>query len=261
MISEILYIFFLILFVVFSGCLILVGGFFIARGRKISKNNLYIAGIGFLILPIGFIGNLVFNLGFLFQEIFVFFCFILTVIFTNLTFHRNRKLAPNLVLILVLVLGLIQLIFHAITSFSSLNPYYEKVSLDVPYTLLVFNWLSWSSYSAYKLLKNQDIEPWIKLRYKIVAIFSFIISFHSIPEFFQPTGFGWGDPGNNISLMVFGATAILVVIFSIGFTFAWIMPNWMKKHANKDYKPLEEKELSEDELMNLIKKQLKEHDE
>lgn len=233
-----------------------VGFFFLLRGIQKKMKNLIVIAIGFIALPTGFIGTFLFNLEYLFQEIFVFIGFTLTVIFTNMTFHRNRRLYPNLILVFAIILGLIQLLFHSIETFTTLNFYYERVALDVPYTLLIFNWLSWSSYSAYKSLKKQDIAPWIKIRYKRVGIFSFILSFHNIPEFFQPVGTVWGDYTNIISLIVFGMTAILAAIFSLGFAFAWIMPNWLKKRYNKGYHPPKDIELSEEDLINLIKKQL-----
>ncbi|MFX0058075.1 MAG: hypothetical protein ACFE85_16325 [Candidatus Hodarchaeota archaeon] len=241
---------------VFIGTTLIVGFFFLIRGIQKKMNNLVVIAIGFVALPIGFIGNFLLNFGFLFQEFLVFFGFTLTVIFTNMTFHKNRKSYPNLILAFAVILGIIQIIFHAIATFTPFNFYYERVLLDVPYTLLIFNWLSGSSYSAYKLLKNQDIEPWIKVRYKKVAIFSFILSFHNIPEFFQPVGTLWGDYDNAISLIVFGITAILAVAFSLGFACAWIMPNWLKRQFNKDYHPPKDIELSEEDLINLIKKQL-----
>ena len=49
---------------------------------------------------------------------------------------------------------------------------------------------------------------------------------------------------------------MIAVIFSLGFAFAWIMPNWLKKRFNKGYHPPKDIELSEEDLINLIKKQL-----
>jgi hypothetical protein len=218
--------------------------------------NLLIIAIGFIGLSVGFIGNISLNLGGFFLEIFVFIAFNLTIIFTNMTFHRNRKYLANFILSFGIILGLIQLILHGFADFLAVSFYYQRVSLDIPYTLLVFNWLSFSSYYAYRLLKNRDIEPWIKVRYKKVAIFSFILSFHNIPEFFQPSGTTWGDYNNLISLLVFGITAILGVVFSLGFACAWIMPNWLKKVFNRNYQSPKDIELTEDDLINLIKKQL-----
>jgi hypothetical protein len=213
------------------------------------------------VIPIGFFCNYILKIEprYFIQEIFITIGFILGVIFTNLTFHKNRKSPAKLILIAVIVLAIIQLIFYGIDSIER-NPfnYYLKVSLDLPYTFLVFNWLAWSSYSAYKIVKSQDIEPWIKFRYRLISILSFIMSFHGIPEFFQPFDIRWGTPSNLISVAVFGTTAVLSVIFSVGFFFAWIMPNWLKKYLNRNYQPIKDKELTEEELMNLIRKQLTE---
>jgi len=258
MINEILFNIFATIFVVFIMIILIVGFFLIVRGTQTKMINIFITGTGFIGLAIGFIGNFVFHLGGLFQEIFVFIAFNFTVIFTNLTFYRRKKIYPSLVLAVTFTLGIIQLFLHTLNLFLGTNVYYLRVSLDLPYTLLTFNWLAWASYQSYKRLKVYNIAPWLKLRYKLVAFFSLIISFHSIPEFFQPKGVYWGDPENIISLMVFGITAILAASFSIGFFIAWIMPNWLKKKINKNYKPLEDKEYSEKELMQLIKKEMDE---
>lgn len=255
---ELFYTSFLILFGIFIITLAVMGIFLLFKGVKNRMINIILGGIAFASLPIGFLGNFVFQLGPLFQEFFIVSSFILTVIFTNLTFYKNRGFLPKLVLGTVTTLGIIQLGFFFIAVYAdwTANLYYLRVSLDIPYTFLVFNWLSYSAYSAFKLVKSQTIDPWIKVRYKMLTIFSFIFSFHSIPEFFQPSGIVWGDPNHIGSLVVFGTTAILVVIFSIGFSIAWIMPVWLKKRINRNYQPIEDKDYQEKELLDLIKKEL-----
>ncbi|MBY9003266.1 MAG: hypothetical protein KGD73_04790 [Candidatus Lokiarchaeota archaeon] len=255
---SILYLVFLSFLIIFVGVLIVEGIFFVIKGINNKLINLIIIGIGFISLSLGFIGNFVFNLNGSFQEIFVFISFTSTTVFTNLTFYKNRKKIGLYILFSVICLGLIQLIIIFASLGGVSNIYYLRVSLDVPYTMIVFNWMAWASYSSYKKLKNEDIQPWIKIRYKLIAIFSFIISFNNIPEFFQPKGITWGDPSNPISLAVFGAMAILAVIFSIGFGLAWLMPKWFKNRLNKGYKTIVEKDLTEQELITLIEKQLKE---
>ena len=235
-----------------------MGIFLLVKGVKNKMINIVLVGIAFISLPIGFVGNFVFQLGSIFQESFIVACFILTVIFTNMTFYKNKGQFSKIVLCIVIILAAIQLWFFFISVFGdwTLYLYYIRVSLDFPYTFIVFNWLSYSAYSAYKLIKSQRIDPWIKVRYKMLTIFSFIFSFHSIPEFFQPPGTAWGDPNNIVSLAVFGGTAILVVVFSIGFSIAWIMPKWLKKRINRDYQGIEDREFQEKELLDKIKKEL-----
>lgn len=243
--------------IIFIGVLIVVGIFFLIKGINHKLVNLIIVGLGFISLCLGFIGNFVFGLSEGFQEIFVFICFTCTTVFTYLTFYRNRIIVGRLILISVICLGITQLILINATLQGIQGLYYIRVSLDVPYTMIVFDWMAWASYSSYKKLRNEDIQPWIKIRYKLIAIFSFVISFNNIPEFFQPKGTTWGDGSNPISLAVFGVTAILAVTFSIGFGLAWLMPKWFKHRLNKGYETIIEKELTEQELIELIKSQLK----
>lgn len=225
--------------------------------------NLLVLAISFLSVAIGFIGNFVFKLTGVFQEYFIFIGFVSFVYFTNMTFHRNKMKVGNLVLILVIILGIIQLVLFNLYSSIEIKRgfhYYLRVSLDFPYTFIVFNWLTISCYSAYNRLKKIDIEPWIKVRYKLIAISSFILSFHNIPEFFQPKNIRWGNPSDPISLIIFGITTILMMVYAIMFSISWFMPKWLKKYFNKDYKSPIEKEYSEEELMNLIKEQINKND-
>ncbi len=235
--------------------MVIVGFFLIYKGIQNRMKNLRLVGYGYITLVIGIIGNLVFNLGPLFQEFFVFAAFLLTVIFTNRTFYKSKKKIANYILIVVIILGIIQFFYYLIEVPTAVL-IYIWIALDTPYTLVVFNWLAWSSYSAYKALKKHDIQPWIKVRYKMIAIFSFILSFHNIPEFFQPLNVGWGDPSNIASLAVFGATAILAAIFSIGFAFAWIMPKKIKDYYNRHYKSLEDLEINEKDLLDQLRDEL-----
>lgn len=241
---------------IFIGVLIIVGIFFLIKGIQHKLINLLVAGVGFISLCLGFIGDFLFNFHEGYLEVFVFISFISTTSFTYLTFYRNQKKIGIIMLSSVICLGIIQLVLIFLSLGGVPDLYYIHVSLDVPYTMIVFDWMAWASYSSYKKLKNEDVQPWIEIRYILIAIFSFIIGFNNIPEFFQPKGITWGDPSNPLSLAVFGVTAILAVIFAIGFGLAWLMPSWLKNRFNKGYKIVIEKEFTEQELINLIKTQL-----
>jgi len=235
-----------------------MGIFLLFKGVKKKMVNIILGGLAFASLPIGFVGNFVFQLGSLFQEVIIVTSFVLTIVFTNMTFYKNKGLLSKIVLITVIILGIIQLGFFVVSIFGTwtLPLYYLRVSLDFPYTFIVFNWLSYSSFAAYRLVRTQNIEPWIKFRYKMLGIFSFLFSFHNIPEFFQPPGTGWGNPSSIESLIVFGCTAILVVIFALGFSVAWFMPEWLKKRINKNYIVIEDQEFQEKELLDQIRREL-----
>ena len=240
--------------------LILTGFFFLANAIKKKMKNMAVLGFGVIAIPIGFIGNFFFNLGHIFQEYFVCIGFVSAVVFTNMTFYKGKMKKANILLILVIILGIIQIVlFHMFpeTKLKRNFYYYLVVSLDLPYVLLVYNWFAYSFYSAYKRLKDQDIEPWIKARYKMLAISSFFMSFHTIPEFFQPENVLWGDPSQPLSLLIYGILAVMVIIYGIIFSLSWFMPKRLKRYFNRNYQREIDKEYTEDELMNLIKNQIK----
>jgi hypothetical protein len=80
---------------------------------------------------------------------------------------------------------------------------------------------------------------------------------YPIPRFFQTKNIPWGDPNNVISLIIFGITAVLGFTYAILLSISWFMPEWMKKHFNKDFQRVMDKDYSEDELLNMIKNELK----
>jgi hypothetical protein len=176
-----------------------------------------------------------------------------------MTFYKNRMKKANIVLIIVIILGIIQIILFHLNYEIEIErnfQYFLRVSLDLPYILLVFNWLGYSCYIAFIRLRDQDIEPWIKVRYKLIAISSFILSLHSIPEFFQPKNIRWGNPNDPISLIIFGITAVIGITYAILFSISWFMPESLKMYFNKGFQREIDKEYTEEELMNLIKNEL-----
>jgi uncharacterized membrane protein YciS (DUF1049 family) len=66
----------------------------------------------------------------------------------------------------------------------------------------------------------------------------------------------FGDPNYLESYIVFGIISIMAIIFAVGFALAWFMPGWFKRFLNKGYHAVEDKEYSEEELMDLIKREL-----
>ncbi|MBD3255315.1 MAG: hypothetical protein GF383_09495 [Candidatus Lokiarchaeota archaeon] len=236
-----------------------MGTLFLIYAIRNKFLNMGLLGCGFNSVLIGFVGNFLFRQGPVFQEIFVYIGYVLVVIFVNITFYRGHMKKAHIVLIAVIILGMIQIFL--ICTFSPLGLkrgvyYYFRISLDLIYVFLVFNWFAYSFYNAYNRLKDQDIEPWIKTRYKMLAIASFIMSFHTFPEFFQPKNVPWGDPSNPNSLIIFGTLAIMGMLYSVIFAISWLMPKSLKNYINKGYKIKIDEEYSEVELMNLIKKQL-----
>ncbi|MFX1236191.1 MAG: hypothetical protein ACFFAS_07455 [Promethearchaeota archaeon] len=249
--------------------LVLTGIFFLIKAMQNKKTNLIFLSVSFLLVATGFIVNFcmrfIFKLegemGNIAQEPFLVGGFTFFVIFTNTTFYKSKMKKANMILLITIVLGVFQLIW--INSFPHIEinrefHYYFRVSLDYPYAFITFNWLSYSCYLTYKRLKNMDIEPWIKARYRLVAISSFMISFYQVPEFFQPKGIRWGTPDDPLSLAIFGVTTILMMVYIVVFSLAWFMPKRLKRYFNKDYTREDDKDCNEKVLIDYLKKKLKE---
>lgn len=257
--TDILFFTFNLMLVLFVLIVLIVGIFLIKRGIQKKLNNIILMGFALLMMITGFMIGFIPVIGFLIREILAVTGFTLFVVFTNITFYKERKKLGTIILAICTLLMINQIIFQLMVDFiypDDIIIHYTKIALDLPFNLLVFNWMAYASYSAYKHLKGADIAPWIKMRYRLISISSFIMGFHSIPEFFQPFEIPFGNPNNLVSLSVFGAVAIISLSFVIGFGLAWLMPNWFKNYLNRNYHPIEEKILSEEELMELIRNQI-----
>ena len=256
---EIIYYLFLILFLLFIITLLMTGIFLLIRAHQLKMRNLVYLGIGFIFIPIGFIGNVLIEAswGIFFEEIFVSTGFILGTIFTNLTFHKIRKSPGRIILFLVIIFAIIQIGFSILKSMQK-TPliFYLSGVFDLIFTILTFDWMAWSSYSAYRRIYDKEIMPWIKVRYKIIALSSFILSLHVIPELFTP----WYMEFINQNNFAFGITAIMAIVFAVGMFLTWIMPDWFKDYLNKGYKQIEDKEFTDEELMNIVKQELSSND-
>lgn len=230
-------------------------------------SNLILWSIAFLSVASGLVINIVlrfiFNIdpgvGNTVQEFFIFSGYVFFMAFTNATFYKNHMKTGNILFVVVVLLGLNQLILINIFGQIEIErgfEYYLRITLDIPYTFITFDWLAWSCYSSFKRLKDKDIEPWIKKRYQFIALASFIFSFHNIPEFFQPKDVRWGSSSDPTSLIIFGTMTTMMMIYAIIISLSWFMPKRLKAHFNKGYLKIEDHELSEEELIRLLRKEI-----
>jgi hypothetical protein len=258
--TESLYLVFLVIFLIFLVCLLITGAFLLYKGIKLKLKEAIILGLAYLLLPTGFIGNMIFGLGRIFQVLFTALCLICIGIFTYLTFHyKSKSRKPKYYLFLVVLLILIRIPIIIIKELI-LTPimYYTNAILLIVILFLIFDWLAYSSYSAYKIIKDIKIESWIEFRYKLIVISSVIYPFYSIWALFQPWDVQFADPSNLFSTITFSLISLFSVGFGISVFIAWIMPMRLKKYINQKQGYVKEKELdlSDEELMNLLKEQI-----
>ncbi|MFX1276266.1 MAG: hypothetical protein ACFFAT_14665 [Promethearchaeota archaeon] len=232
---------------------------------KTKLINLFYAGLGFLLIFIGQLGDILFDLNAVVDRIFTGLSMILVVIFTNETFHKEQKSIilhqdrESYLPIIFLIFSLINFIIMIMLSVlklvdnSSLEIHYIRVAHDCFSAIMVFFWLGGSSYHAYKEIKKQDIDPCITFRYKLISLVSFIAPLHQIILIFQPIDVRFGTFNSIESYIVFALISIISAITSIGFLFAWLLPERIKKILRKEYEPIIDKDLSQEELTEIIK--------
>jgi hypothetical protein len=120
--------------------------------------------------------------------------------------------------------------------------------------------LTWLGYKAIRTnvnLKNYEIEPWVRKRYLLIASSALVLATSDIFTFFLPPGGGY--KAVHPALMIFIAFSFLT--FSFGNLIAWIMPKRLKDYLNRGYTPPSDEILSENELLEKIRKQLAERGE
>jgi len=243
---------------------LLLGIFLLIRAYQVKFNNLYSIGIGFVIIFVGLFGNLVLGYGSSVQDIFITIGYFFIGLFTYLTFHKQKvDYSSKLILYLIVIISFARILFIiARTIYVGPTTFYFLLVTINCHTFLVFFWLGWSSFSTYKRLRDHEIAPWIKMRYKIISVVSFFFPFHAISFFLIPWYSDWADPSNLLSFIQFAVTVILSLIFIIGMIIAWVIPKKLKNYLNrkKGYKPSEDRDLSENELMKLAQDQLQEAD-
>ena len=111
-------------------------------------------------------------------------------------------------------------------------------------------WYFISAREAYlKIKSKENIEPWIRMRYKTIMLYSMCfllmgISFAVAPLF--PTEIATGI---TVPLLII---FIMLFVEAIGEFSAWYMPDKLKNYYNRNFSVEESKELSEEEIMKQL---------
>lgn len=231
--------------------------FLAIRAVQLSLMNVLYMSSGFLLVGVGFIGSLIFGLGLIFEEFFVTFGFLFVTFFTYSTFYKDRGLIPKLIIFSIVIVSIIHFSYQVyFTLEPNLLTHFISKLFDIIKTFMIFFWLGISSYRVYNNIKQENIHKWIKVRYKLISISAFILSIQAIPEICMPYDVEYGNPQDLVTFIIFSITLIIVLSFSFGFSFAWIMPKNLKDFIDRNYKEREFEDLNEIEIIELIKEDL-----
>jgi hypothetical protein len=111
----------------------------------------------------------------------------------------------------------------------------------------------------YKSVKSIEIQPWIKRRYQIIGIASIVYSLSIFLYYFFPYNVAiepsLSNPNPIITLLLLSIT-LFTIFYSICMFVAWVMPNKLKVFFNRNFQIISEREYEENELLELIKKEL-----
>ena len=246
----------IIFFIIFWSSLFSVGIILLKRGIEAKEKNFCLLGMSFITIGIGTFSGIIMNPDQYLMLIFNGFSFILIIIFTKLTFHKYVRNPGNILLILAVFLIIIQIsIQYFINLELNIFLYNLRYASETIFCALTSFWLAFSAYNSYDALKDSDILPWVKIRYKLIYYSNSLIFLSTIPPFFLSIDgkLRFFSDLDIISVLVMSSIAIFVFFYSILIYLAWIMPNWFKSYVNKGYQPLEEKIYSKTEITELIK--------
>jgi len=241
-----------------------VGVYLIIQGLNKKLTNFIYAGTGFLLIALAQLLEVVINLSLIIDRFITGIFIILVVVFTNKTFHKDQKsivfrqdrlsYLPFIILFISIFNMFIAMYLSYLKEMEN-SPliHFIRTLYDFIAYGIAFFWLGGSSYYAFKELKDQYIEPWIKTRYINISIISIIIPILPFLLFFQPWNVRFGDFNNFGSFIIFGISAVLSMVLSIVFLISWVTPNRLKQILNKNYERIIDKNFSEDELTDIIK--------
>ena len=230
------------------------------KGRILKNKNLTELGITFFILSVsnvsiliddlaipGLVTSIVFNLSSLIS-------IIIAIHWTDKVFYTNRKSPYKFLMAIMIPMAIANIIL------STLNTY---VFAEVDFIVSVFSsllfggvitifggWYFISARAAYlKIKSKENIEPWIKMRYKTIMLYSMCFLLMGISFGIAPLAPIEISAGITVPLFLIFIT---LFIEAIGEFLAWYMPDKLKNYYNRNYSVEETKELTEEEIMKQL---------
>ena len=242
---------------------LIVGLFLLYKLIYTKLLNLFPLVLFFLINPIEGL-FIIFQFPYIYTHITIFLSNICLIFFTKYTFYRDVKSPFYFLLGIVIFLKGLDFVLKIFIQFSSIGGIELKSSQLVYHflflaiisgvLLLSYLWLAYSSLKYYKSIESLKIQTWVKKRYLILGISSIIISFNGIFYLFMPFN---AKSFEELQTFIIGLLIlIMVIIFSLGNLIAWMMPEKLKNYFNRNYQSIEEENLSEKQLIDLLKDQL-----
>ena len=211
-----------------------------------GKNFWWLFGLYFISGVFG-LTDLILQIG----DIFAFssgFRFICMVLFIHYTFYLDKKNPTIYFFMLSLITGIIIIIFQVLYDYiNPLEIYHTIASItQLIGNLVVFAWLIYSSFKAFQNVKNDNtIDDWIKMRYKLVILYSIIGIFTAVTYNTLST-----SEINFYTIIIFIAT----IFYQITQLITWVMPKFLRNYFNRYFNSSQKiDQLDEEEIMKKIR--------
>ena len=229
-------------------------GVLVVTGRQNKLTNLYWLAAAFALFAIGAafaptVGN---PLGFLPVSFWLFMVLALisefaVIRFVDETFYRGRPSPAPWMYGVAVVLGATTLYGVAVSA--AADQQHPLVATAQVLVCVVFAWQGWAGYQAWQgVAKEKTVEDWIKGRYQLViwySAFQFVASLASGVRILGAGGGTGNALGTSMALVTLVCNLATVALAYL----AWAAPAGFYKWLNRNYKPPEVKELSEEEVM------------
>ena len=252
---EIIFIFVLLCYLV----LLLIGIFIFYRMLKTRLFNLFGLAMFFIAYPLTFFSqfispNLIYPIVAESSLIFI-------LIFVEETFYKGLKSPFLFLLLMIIILNIIDSAFRFQFGFKIPLTFSISSELVIPYYSFAFIvssqititmvWFLYSAFKSYRVINKLEIEPWIKKRYLIILASCFCFALNGVLVLVIPIEGGYEN------LIITYTVATTIITFSFGNLIGWLMPQKLKNYFNKDFIKIREEILSESELLEKIKSELR----
>jgi hypothetical protein len=169
------------------------------------------------------------------------------LLFIQATFYQNRKSPAEWFLGAIIVAIVATLYGLAISALPHQQSVWTATSQFA--ICLLWGWQAWASYQAWRgVAKEKTVEDWVKGRYQLVIWYSLFQFVGDSAGFVLMVAAAPGMLGGLPSSL--GPIALVCNIASVVLAYlAWAAPAGYYRWLNRNYKPPEVKELSEEEVM------------
>ena len=227
-----------------------IAGFLIYRAKKTGLTSLLHLAISLILIDICYIFYLANGGGSLIYHFFRALGISWMLIFNYMTFLKgNKKWTTNFFIYALISTVLICISFGIYESNGS--AFFRAMS-DILFgllTIIISSWQYYTAREAYRKIKDVDLEPYIKKRYKLYLVASialFCTGAFSLIVFLFYDNIG-------TAIVFLGVSLSSLVYLTINFLI-WVMPKSFKAKLNQGWTPkvvelASEEELSEEELM------------